>query len=67
MTEKYELNFSISRPGLLNLVSFGLTIVTLLILLATVSSNSWMTASDDDEDLLWGLSEFEESEKYTSP
>ena len=66
MTEKYELNFSISRPGLLNLVSFGLTIVTLLILLATVSSNSWMTASDDDEDLLWGLSEFEESEKYTS-
>ena len=25
-----------------------------------------MTASDDDEDLLWGLSEFEESEKYTS-
>ena len=66
MTEKYELNFSISRPGLLNLVSFGLTIVTLLILLTTVSSNSWMTASDDDEDLLWGLSEFEESEKYTS-
>ena len=51
---------------MLNLVSFGLTIVTLLILLATVSSNSWMTASDDDEDLLWGLSEFEESEKYTS-
>ena len=66
MTDKYELNFSISRPGLLNLVSFGLTIVTLLILLTTVSSNSWMTASDDDEDLLWGLSEFEESEKYTS-
>jgi len=66
MTEKYELNFSISRPGLLNLVSFGLTIATLLILLTTVSSNSWMTASDNGEDLLWGLSEFEESEKYTS-
>ena len=66
MTEKYEFNFSISRPGLLNLVSFGLTIATLLILLTTVSSNSWMTASDDGEDLLWGLSEFEESERYTS-
>ena len=66
MTEKYELSFSISRPGLLNLVSFGLTIATLLILLTTVSSNSWMTASDDGEDLLWGLSEFEESERYTS-
>jgi len=66
MTEKYEFNFSISRPSLLNLVSFGLTIATLLILLTTVSSNSWMTASDDGEDLLWGLSEFEESERYTS-
>ena len=66
MAEKYEVNFSLSKPGLLNLVSFSLLISILLILLTTVSSNSWMTASDNGEDLLWGLSEFEESEKYTS-
>ena len=66
MAEKNELNFSISKPGLFNLVSFALIIATLCILLTTVSSNSWMTASDDGEDLLWGLSEFEESERYTS-
>ena len=66
MAEKNELNFSISKPGLFNLVSFALIIATLCILLTTVSSNSWMTASDDGDDLLWGLSEFEESERYTS-
>ena len=66
MAEKNELNFSISKPGLFNLVSFALVIATLCILLTTVSSNSWMTASDDGDDLLWGLSEFEESERYTS-
>lgn len=66
MAEKYEVNFSLSKPGLLNLVSFSLLISILLILLTTVSSNSWMTASDNGRDLLWGLSEFEESDEYTS-
>ena len=66
MAEKNELNFSISKSGLFNLVSFALIIATLCILLTTVSSNSWMTASDNGDDLLWGLSEFEESERWTS-
>ena len=66
MTEKNELNFIISKPGLFNLVSFALATATLCILLTTVFSNSWMTASEDGDDLLWGLSEFEESERYTS-
>ncbi len=66
MAESYQLSFSVSKPSLMNLVSFSIIIATLCILLTTVSSNSWMTASDNGEDLLWGLSEFEESEKYTS-
>ena len=66
MGEKDDFSFSISKPSLLNLVSFVLTIATLLILLTTVSSNSWMTASDDGDDYLFGLSELEESDKYTS-
>ena len=66
MAGKNELNFSISKSGLFNLVSFALIIATLCILLTTVSSNSWMTASDDGDDLLWGLSEFEEAERWTS-
>ena len=66
MSEKNDFSFSISKPSLLNLASFVLTIATLLILLTTVSSNSWMTASDDGDDYLFGLSELEESEKYTS-
>ena len=66
MGEMDDFSFSISKPSLLNLVSFVLTITTLLILLTTVSSNSWMTASDDGDDYLFGLSELEESEKYTS-
>ena len=66
MGEMDDFSFSISKPSLLNLVSFVLTIATLLILLTTVSSNSWMTASDDGDDYLFGLSELEESEKYTS-
>ncbi|MCH2434817.1 MAG: hypothetical protein MK197_00805 [Candidatus Poseidoniaceae archaeon] len=66
MSDKDDFSFSISKPSLLNLVSFVFTISTLLILLTTVSSNSWMTASDDGDDYLFGLSELEESEKYTS-
>ena len=66
MSEKNDFSFSISKPSLLNLASFVLTIATLLILLTTVSSNSWMTASDDGDDYLFGLSELEESDKYTS-
>ena len=66
MSDKDDFSFSISKPSLLNLVSFVFTIATLLILLTTVSSNSWMTASDDGDDYLFGLSELEESEKYTS-
>ena len=66
MGEKDYFSFSISKPSLLNLVSFVLTIATLLILLTTVSSNSWMTARDDGDDYLFGLSELEESDKYTS-
>ena len=66
MAESYQLNFSVSKPILMNLVSIAIIIATSCILLTTVSSNSWMTASDNGEDLLWGLSEFEESEKYTS-
>ena len=59
MSEKNDFSFSISKPSLLNLASFVLTIATLLILLTTVSSNSWMTASDDGDDYLFGLSELE--------
>jgi len=66
MSEKNDFSFSISKPSLLNLVSIVLIIVALLILLTTVSSNSWMTASDDGDDYLFGLSEIEESDKYTS-
>ena len=50
----------------LNLAALGLTIVALIMLLITVTSNSWMTGYDDGEDYLFGLSEYEESKRYSS-
>ena len=66
MTTRNEFSFIISRPGLLNLVSLSLTITALIMLVITMSSNSWMTAYDDGVDYLFGLSELEEADKYTS-
>jgi len=50
----------------LNLASLGLTVIALIMLLVSVNSNSWMTAYDDGEDYLFGLSEYGESERYQS-
>lgn len=50
----------------LNLASLGLTVIALIMLLVSVNSNSWMTAYDDGEDYLFGLSEYGESERYRS-
>ena len=50
----------------LNLAALGLTVIALIMLLVSVNSNSWMTAYDDGEDYLFGLSEYGESERYRS-
>ena len=48
----------------LNLAYLGSTVIALIMLLVSVNSNSWMTAYDDGEDYLFGLSEYGESERY---
>ena len=50
----------------LNLAALGLTVIALVMLIVSLNSNSWMAGYDNGEDKLFGLSEFEQSDKYIS-